>query len=85
LVIEINLGLAQLALKTHAVDACWNGVSEQAFKDKIPFIGLLPGVLLDQPHLPQSDVMMVTKKIDKTISMSKLDFTLKEKSICFAF
>jgi hypothetical protein len=31
LVIEFNLGLAQLALKMHAENACGNGVSQRAF------------------------------------------------------
>ena len=29
-----NLGLAQLALKTHAFSACVNGVSQLSLKDK---------------------------------------------------
>jgi hypothetical protein len=33
LVIEINLGLAQLALKTHALSACVNGMLQLSFKD----------------------------------------------------
>ncbi len=36
LVIEINLGLAQLALKTNAFSECVNGVSQLCFKYKIP-------------------------------------------------
>jgi hypothetical protein len=33
LVIEINLGLAQLALKMHAFSAYLNGISQQAFRN----------------------------------------------------